>query len=257
MSNPSNLYAEKVFSEHPTVLWALDDKADYVSLITENQRVLSDSTKWDITGGTVSSYPQSIDEPFIDSSVSKIIGDLTSEDFGEVVCISKDILNFSELNSYMSTFAVGAYLYSISSYISNIEIGYEYYDSMTGQKIQKLKNYNTSIYQNWFFVAETFEIPPENTTFSIVIKIRYVGGATSTEDYQFLINGVTVGQWSEDFHSTSLGISKEQLPSSISLTSSDVIEAKSYGLIQKPGYYFIKDNALLAKKLWDTFGLWF
>ncbi len=247
MSNPSNLYAEKVFSEHPTVLWALDDKADYVSLITENQRVLSDSTKWDITGGTVSSYPQSIDEPFIDSSVSKIIGDLTSEDFGEVVCISKDILNFSELNSYMSTFAVGAYLYSISSYISNIEIGYEYYDSMTGQKIQKLKNYNTSIYQNWFFVAETFEIPPENTTFSIVIKIRYVGGATSTEDYQFLINGVTVGQWSEDFHSTSLGISKEQLPSSISLTSSDVIEAKSYGLIQKPGYYFIKDNALLAK----------
>ena len=38
MSQPSNLYAEKVYSEHPTILWALDDQADYISLITENQR---------------------------------------------------------------------------------------------------------------------------------------------------------------------------------------------------------------------------
>jgi hypothetical protein len=38
MSQPSNLYAEKVYSEHPTILWALDDKADYITLITEEQR---------------------------------------------------------------------------------------------------------------------------------------------------------------------------------------------------------------------------
>ena len=37
MSNPSNLYAEKVFAEHPTGLWALDDKADYISLISEER----------------------------------------------------------------------------------------------------------------------------------------------------------------------------------------------------------------------------
>ena len=46
MSNPSNLYAEKVFSEHPTVLWALDDTADYISLITEAQRSF---TSWTVT----------------------------------------------------------------------------------------------------------------------------------------------------------------------------------------------------------------
>ena len=38
MSSPSNLYAEKVFSEHPMALWALDDKLDYISLISEEQR---------------------------------------------------------------------------------------------------------------------------------------------------------------------------------------------------------------------------
>ena len=31
MSTPSNLYAEKVFAEHPIGLWALDDNVDYIS----------------------------------------------------------------------------------------------------------------------------------------------------------------------------------------------------------------------------------
>ena len=38
MSTASNLYAQKVFSEHPISLWPLDDTADYVSLISEFQR---------------------------------------------------------------------------------------------------------------------------------------------------------------------------------------------------------------------------
>ena len=69
MSTPSNLYAEKVFAEHPTGLWALDDNADYVSLISEAQRNLSN---WTIAGGTYQDYPQSMGEPFINSYVGKI-----------------------------------------------------------------------------------------------------------------------------------------------------------------------------------------
>ena len=38
MSIPSNLYAEKIFSEHPEVLWAMDEKVDYISLIQESKR---------------------------------------------------------------------------------------------------------------------------------------------------------------------------------------------------------------------------
>jgi hypothetical protein len=147
----------------------------------------------------------------------------------------------------MSTFSIGAYIYSISSYISSIEIGYEYYDTTTGSNVQKLKNYDTSIYNNWIFVSDTFDIPNENTTFRVVIKIRYVGGASSTNDYHFLVNGVSLGQWSEEFHSASLGVSKISLPISIPLTSAYVVEAKSYGLKETPGYYFVSNNALVAK----------
>ena len=57
MSNPSNLYAEKVYAEHPTVLWALDDTADYLSLITEAQRAFTSWTKTNVTSVSSTSAP--------------------------------------------------------------------------------------------------------------------------------------------------------------------------------------------------------
>jgi hypothetical protein len=51
MSNPSNLYAEKIYSEHPVVLWALDDQLDYIGLISEAQRNLA--TLWTGTNATL------------------------------------------------------------------------------------------------------------------------------------------------------------------------------------------------------------
>ena len=138
MTTPSNLYAEKVFAEHPTGLWALDDKADYISLVSEEQRVLSDPTKWDITGGTVSAYPASVDEPFIGSYVGKIVAAPTQSESGSVTVISKDILSFKKFNEYLKTFSVGGYFYSESAYVAGFEIGYQYEDTTSGQNITHL-----------------------------------------------------------------------------------------------------------------------
>ncbi len=67
MSNPSNLYAEKIYAEHPVALWALDDVADYISLIDEADRNV---TSWTITGGSAVVY-SATDEPFINSQTTK------------------------------------------------------------------------------------------------------------------------------------------------------------------------------------------
>jgi hypothetical protein len=40
MSIPSNLYAEKVFGEHPIALWSLDERVDYLQLIPAEKRNL-------------------------------------------------------------------------------------------------------------------------------------------------------------------------------------------------------------------------
>jgi hypothetical protein len=243
MSNPSNLYAEKIYAEHPIALWALDDTADYISLITEPERNL---LNWEIDNGSASAYTLS-DEPFPESATFKITGDLTSELSGQVVCVSENIINFSLLNKELSTFSIGGFFNSLSAYASSFEIGYEYFDTTSGSKIQRLKSYPVFLYNEWFFISETFEMPEDNTEFRVVIKINYIGGASDTSDYTFLVNGISVGQWSEEFNSSSLGVTQTLIPSEIAIEESYGIPANAYGLQDKQGYYLVSNNSLMAK----------
>ena len=243
MSSPSNLYAEKIYAEHPVALWALDDVADYISLIDESDRNI---TSWTITNGSAVVHATT-DEPFIDSQTTKITGILTEDDFGQIVCISNNVVNFSSLNDSLSTFSIGAFFNSISAYASSFEIGYEYYDTTSGSTIQRLKSYTTSVKDKWFFISETFDIPEDNTEFRIVLKINYIGGASTVDDYEFLVNGVTAGQWCEEFNSSSLGVQKISIPSDIAIAPYFGIEANAYGLQENRGYYLVRDNSLLAK----------
>lgn len=69
-TNPSNLYAEKLLSEHPLALWSLDGEAEYISLISESSRNL---TGWTATNATVTASSDS-NAPFPSSYVTKIVG---------------------------------------------------------------------------------------------------------------------------------------------------------------------------------------
>ena len=242
MSNPSNLYAEKVFAEHPTGLWALDDRADYISLLSESQRNLSN---WTIVGGTYVNYPQSVDEPFIDSYVGKITATPTSDEFASITAISNDIMNLQDFNKYLRTFSVGGYFYSESAYVAGFEIGYQYTDTTSGQNVTHLKNYDSIINSNWVFISETFDTPPDDSSIRLVFKINFIGGS-ETEDV-FLVNGISLGQWSEEFASTSLGVQAINIPSTISLAPQKGVVSKCYGLQELDAYYLVSDNMLKAK----------
>jgi hypothetical protein len=244
MSILSNLYAEKVFSEHPISLWALDDQADYVSLISETNRSFA---HWQIENGSSQIVTNVVDEPFITSVINKVTGSPDSNHFQKINCVGPDIFNFTELNTDLGTFSVAGYIYSLTPYINGINIGYEYYDSTTGQNIQNVKHYDTSIYNQWIFVAETFHIPLDNTTARPFISIEYINSNLESETYEFLINGISVGQWSEEFNTFSLGVVPTNIPSDINLSSLKGIQAKSYGLDNTPGYYIADETSLSAR----------
>lgn len=244
MSTASNLYAEKVFSEHPLVLWALDDKADYISVITEQQRSFAN---WQVVGGTTE-QSNSTTSPFPNSVTNIVNVSVDNPGFGQVVCISDDIVNFSDLNSSLKTFSIGGYFYSLTAAVSGFELGYEYYDVTTGTVVQHLKSFNAPINNNWIFLSETFEIPNDNTTLRIVAKINYFSSINIEDTYTFLINGITLGQWSEEFNSTSLGTNEIELPSGILSNGPHYgVEAVSYGLNQDPGYYLTSNKSFVAK----------
>ena len=242
MSTPSNLYAEKVFAEHPIGLWALDDNADYISLISEEQRNLS---SWTIYGGTASTYSESIGEPFTNSYVGKIVANQIPTKTASITAISPEIIRTTELSEYLKTFSVGGYFYSESSYISGFSIGYQYTDNTSETYIRHVKNFDTVVNNNWIFISETFDIPVDDSGIKIVFKINFVGD--EDVEHAFRVNGITLGQWSEEFSSTSLGVNPINIPSEISIAPQKGIVAKCYGLQELNGYYLVSDNMIKAK----------
>jgi hypothetical protein len=118
MTTPSNLYAEKIFAEHPTIMWALDDQADYISLIDETDRSIS---LWTITDGTATTSSIA-NEPFPDSVTTEVQGDVPAVSSGSVIAVSPNIINFSDLNQDLKTFCVGSYFYSQSAYLTSVSI---------------------------------------------------------------------------------------------------------------------------------------
>jgi hypothetical protein len=248
MSNPSNLYAEKIYSEHPLVLWALDDQADYVSLISEAQRNIEDL--WDYAGITVDSgSPTGLPSaPFSTSISSSISRNAPFDAPADIVCISPDIKNFTSLNENFGTFCIGTYFYSTSSLIDSISIGYEFTDTTSSQIVQKLETFNNPITSNWVFISGTFEIPDEVANFRIVIKATTLAGGTAGDDYKIYINGISAGQWSEEFNVKSLGVTPVAFPNTIGIdTDKLVVPADAYGLSENSGYYFVDKNFLVAK----------
>jgi len=245
MSNPSNLYAEKVYAEHPTTLWALDDTADYISLITEAQRAFTSWTTTNVTAVASASAPKT--EPFVGSSVNRLNVILPANDSFSITCFSDDLVNFSDLNSDLGTFSVGGYFFDTTARLESVSIGYEYTDTTTAEAVVRVNDFNTNLNQSWGFVSGTFEIPLENTTMRAVVKATFSSGSSTTNAHIFF-NGISVGQWSENHNATSLGIETASITSAnIAIETANGIEAEAYGLGGDNGYYLINDNALVAR----------
>lgn len=244
MPSPSNIYAEKIFSEQPIAIWSLDDQLDYISLFPNNSL-----DTWTVLGGTAEASSM-VDVPFSSSQVDKLT---TNEELanGQISCISQNVASFTEINKDLGNFSVSTYVYSSSPYIDSYEIGYEYFDELSGETVQKLKYFSTSVTNRWIFISETFELPEIDYNFKVVLKINYFLDSTQTfdaNDFIFYVNGVSVGQWSEEFSSTSLGITPIDIPENISILGGlKGVEAAEYGFSERSGYYLINNNSLLAK----------
>jgi hypothetical protein len=245
MSTPSSLYAEKIYSEHPLVLWSLDDKLDYISLISEQQRNIVGL--WNIDNATATSESEYIIQPFESSELTKIKVSPTEGTFTEAYLISPNIINVSNLAD-VGSFSIGTHFNSNSIFLETISIGYEYTDPSTLEIIQNLKTFKGNPYQQWAFISETFETPNVNAQIRIVIKITVFEGSESVEDNIFYFNGLTFGQLNEEFNAISFGINKITVPSDVSLFYGlEAVEATAYGITENSGYYIIRDNSLTCK----------
>lgn len=253
MSSPSNLYAEKIFSEHPLGLWALDEQLDYVSLITNAER---EPYNWTTAVNcTITPIPLPVGEypatPPLSSEVTAIIADAPTGDFLEFGIASNPLTpNFDQSKD---TFSLGAYIFVTHPFGVSVQIGYSYLTT-TGQAVQDTKYFTSVAYNNWIFISETFDTPSDIApgTFQIVIRGTYANGALP--EYPYLVHGVTMGQWNEEFNSTSLGlaintsITADTVASCFeaSDTAKYLVNASAYSFDGNYGYYLSSENKLMA-----------
>jgi hypothetical protein len=245
MSIKSNLYAERIFAEHPIGLWALDDNVDYLSLVSTGNRNIS---TWDFTDATVSSSTQDLNKPFADSILNEIQFDDFLETSKEIKFTGPDLIDLDDLNASLATLTAGAYFYTASPYLKSISIGFEYNDTSSAETVEKVTKYNTDISQKWIFLSHTSDFPDQSTSFRPVIKVEFNGESVLVENYKIFVNGFSLAQCSENFHTTSLGTLPIAFPSEIGLAGIDSCAvANSYVSGIKNGYYLIKNNRLLAQ----------
>lgn len=257
MPSPSNIYAEKAYSEHPIAMWALDDQLDYVSYLDSNSRNL---TTWSITQD-----PDAADQTVVTSEninlgqylpggLYKITS--TKRDghslVGKVRLTSPVVANLQDLDPELGTFSIGSYFYSDTEYVNAVTIGFTYIEEVTQQLVLVSKKFDTTVFKNWIYIAETFDIPNFTSDLNIFIDVEYYDSQDAGTQYAFYVNGLSLGQWSEEFQSESLGLENENqiidFPSNISVDGADkAIIARAYGLQDNNGYYLATQNKIFAK----------
>ena len=127
----SNLYAEKLYSEHPIAIWHLDDNADYISLISDaNRESLFDSTvNWIVTNADDTYSPSASvlkamsPYPFPNESILSL--EIIDEN-SDIELETPGFIGFDDIDLNLITFTLGVWVYSESRFLTSLSIGYKY-----------------------------------------------------------------------------------------------------------------------------------
>lgn len=243
MTIPSNVYANSVFSEHPISLYSLDDDVSYISLISDAKR-LFDSGGWKINSASTSVFDDDpelpdLESPFNSDIYSSVIGGVPSQNGENIEWESPTIFNLQDLNQDLKTFSISMYLYQDSVRVNWYEFGYVY-----GNGNEVVTRINAAPRKAWINFDFTYDPPNyQNNDVKIIIRANVsLDNLSQPGDYNFIVNGITVGQWSEKSSSKSLGV---HVSEDIFLNF-DGVEAREYGLQEQSGYYLVENKRLLA-----------
>ena len=243
MTTPSNLYANLVFSEHPISLYALDDDVSYISLISSEKRLFG-SGGWQVNSASATVFDDSPDlpdvaSPFNSDIYTAVIGAVPSFSGENIEWQSPNIFNLQDLNQELKTFSLSMYLYQDSVRVNWYEFGYIYGD---GNEV--VTRINAAPRKAWINFNFTYDPPNySNSNVKIIIRANVSLDQFSQEgDYNFIVNGISVGQWSEKNSAKSFGV---DITENIIL-GFDGVEAREYGIQEQSGYYISENNKLLA-----------
>ncbi len=244
----SNLFASRVFAEHPLASWSLDEDVYFLSALEESQKSIENWEQFNISSPSEESEVSGI--PLVEEALFQFIPTSGSTQHMEFVGPSID--EAIELDSTKPTICISSFVYANQSVITAFEIGFKYKNDDDEEYTYNKKEFS-NIPGSWQKIIHTIDLPNVEDL-RPYLKIYYVG-SDITDEYLVYVNATSVGQWSELYHNDSTGIIPEELDdanlNSLLPDSSPlgikVVEADAYGLLEnKSGYYIVDNNKLLA-----------
>ena len=122
MQTNSNLYAEKIFSEHPLALWPLDDNITFLQLFSDSRQDLGNQANWTLTGLEETEVSDYLDTPFPSSNSSSFIK--SSSAINSSTIASSFTLNSSaDFSNSRKTACFSAHVHAVSVFVKSFEIG--------------------------------------------------------------------------------------------------------------------------------------
>jgi hypothetical protein len=243
----SNLYASRIYAEHPVALWSMDEPNYFVSLISEEEKNVTESD-WTFDNATRNASAQFTlsGYPFDDLDVNKIY--LSTDSPKEMEVSLSSAISYSELDLGKGSLCVSSYIYIPGETdVLYLDIGF----IVDGEHVYK--RYLSSKVNNWEKVSHTVNF--SESIFTPFIRVGFYPSADAGEvDTSIYINGVSVGQWSEPYNSISTGVFPEPLPSNIRslIDFPESIQCRvldPYGISTESenGYVTSISNSLFAK----------
>lgn len=248
MTIQSNLYVEKVVSEHPVAVWMLNEQLDFLSLFTETNRQFYNTGEWTVSGATATqelSPPGTV--PFSNSVTTKVTGTGTAS---QILLQQVSVFPTASLSTNLKNFVLSGKLYIGSTYGTSYSYGYQYDDTVSGLTyyVEETASILTKNLNTWVSFSNTFDLPNTLSATNIKIIFRINVSTGGTGSYNFYLNGFNLSQWSENFNESSLGISSSSISSAINLPNTlKTIPAACYGSSSKKAYYLATSNEMYAK----------
>lgn len=238
----SNLYASRVFAEHPLALWSIDEDINFSSLISESAKEINE-VDWTIFDGTiVESFISPPQNPIEDSPVSKVY--LSSASVATVEIRGQQINYAEKIDTDKPSICFNFFIYIPNNVrVESIESGFR-----VGETYEYgIRNITYADFDKWIKI-EAIKGLTENQNISPTIKVNYADDSIRSEsDASIYISGVSVGQWSEPFNLQTTGIETVDLPQEIKdLIESDfpdnlkAVQLDPYGLNNEDIAYIIE-----------------
>ena len=245
MVTNSNLYAEKIFSEHPLALWPLDDNITFLQLFPDSRQNLGNEEDWEVTNLTQiepSDYP---DTPIPSSNSSSFIKSSSASN-SSIITSTFTLNSSADFNNSRGTACFSAHAYGVSVFIESFEIGVIY------DGVEYFSEYKLESTLRWQKISHTFELP-FNSDITFFIRTIYLDLPVPLFEFKTQFNGVSLGQWSENFSTLTSGFNEQDLPDNLQhlLNSGSAytsVTMDSYGTdTEMNGYYVVKNNKIFVE----------